>query len=133
MDPEYSELFERLNKQLDNVEDVLKPLKDAESIFELAEGKSELEQAKLYITMSYAINSTLYSFYKLNGIDASERPVMQELQRVKNYISKIQQAEKNVNPKTEAVNTSNAAISSSSSNRPKVAKDAATRIIKHHT
>ncbi|WBW75583.1 exosome C1D family subunit Cti1 [Schizosaccharomyces osmophilus] len=123
MNSEYSHLFERLHEQLDQVEESLQPLKDSESIFDLVEGKDDVEQAKQYVSLSYAINSALYSYYKLHGTSTDESPIMSELQRVKQYVGKIKHAEKQIQPSSEDKNEQ----------RPKVAKDAASRIIKHHT
>ncbi|EPY51199.1 substrate-specific nuclear cofactor for exosome activity [Schizosaccharomyces cryophilus OY26] len=123
MNSEYSHLFERLNEQLNQVEEILQPLKDSESIFDLVEEKDDLEQAKQYVSLSYAINSALYSYYKLHGASTNEASIMSELQRVKQYVGKIKHAEKQVQPNSEEKNDQ----------RPKVAKEAASRIIKHHT
>ncbi|EPX73554.1 substrate-specific nuclear cofactor for exosome activity [Schizosaccharomyces octosporus yFS286] len=124
MNSEYSHLFERLHEQLDKVEESLEPLKESESIFDLVDGKEDIEQAKQYVSLSYAINSALYSYYKLNGTSTEESPIMSELQRVKQYVGKIKHAEKHIQPSAEGNNDEQ---------RPKIAKDAASRIIKHHT
>jgi len=52
-----------------------------------------LDKAKLYVLVTYAIESILFSYLRLNGVDAKSHPVFQELARVKEYFGKIKAAE----------------------------------------
>ncbi|KAI5364743.1 Putative exosome-associated factor Rrp47/DNA strand repair C1D [Septoria linicola] len=72
-----------------------------------------LDKAKLYVLATYAIESILFSYLRLNGVDAKSHPVFQELTRVKEYFNKIGTAE------TAGVGSKN-----------RIDKDAAGRFIK---
>lgn len=52
-----------------------------------------LDKAKLYVLATYAIESILFSYLRLHGVDAKAHPVFQELTRVKEYFNKIKTAE----------------------------------------
>ncbi|CAK1358881.1 Nuclear nucleic acid-binding protein [Cercospora beticola] len=52
-----------------------------------------LDKAKLYVLATYAIESILFSYLRLNGVDAKSHPIFQELTRVKEYFNKIKTAE----------------------------------------
>lgn len=52
-----------------------------------------LDKAKLYVLVTYAIESLLFSYLRLNGTDAKNHPVFRELTRVKQYFEKIKLAE----------------------------------------
>lgn len=73
-----------------------------------------LDKAKLYVLATYAIESLLFSYIKLNGVEAKSHPVFRELARVKQYFDKIKVAESaGIKPNT------------------KLDKDAAGRFVKH--
>ncbi|CAK7562964.1 MAG: hypothetical protein SEPTF4163_000820 [Sporothrix epigloea] len=53
-----------------------------------------LDRAKLHVLSSFALESTLYCSLNLAGVDARNHAVFRELQRVRQYMVKIDAAEK---------------------------------------
>lgn len=85
-------LVEDLSSNIDDLEDSLTPLLKTA----LSQSTSKLpllDKAKLYVLVAYAIESVLFSYLRLNGVDAKSHPVFQELARVKEYFGKIKAAE----------------------------------------
>jgi len=52
-----------------------------------------LDKAKLYVVATYAIESLLFSYLRLNSVDAKSHAIFQELSRVKQYFEKIKTVE----------------------------------------
>jgi exosome complex protein LRP1 len=110
---ELQPLVEDLTGNIDDLEESLAPLLKTA----LSQSTSKLpllDKAKLYVLATYAIESTLFSSLRLNGVDAKSHPVFQELARVKEYFAKIKLAETGPPSRTAVLN-----------------KDAANRFIKH--
>ncbi|KAH6671731.1 putative exosome-associated protein [Halenospora varia] len=85
-------LLEQLDDEIDDLEDSLVPLLKTA----LAESASKfplLDKAKLYVLVTYAIESIIFSYLRLNGVKAREHPVFLELTRVKQYFDKIKATE----------------------------------------
>lgn len=85
-------LVEDLTANIDDLEESLEPLLNAA----LSASTSKLpllDKAKLYVLATYAIESVLFSYLRLNGVAAKEHPVFRELTRVKEYFEKIKRAE----------------------------------------
>jgi len=81
-----------LSSYIDDLEDSLAPLLDAA----LSASTSKLpllDKAKLYVLATYAIESLLFSYLRLDGANAKSHPVFTELTRVKQYFDKIKVAE----------------------------------------
>ncbi|KAF2021592.1 hypothetical protein BU24DRAFT_417224 [Aaosphaeria arxii CBS 175.79] len=72
-----------------------------------------LDKAKLYVLLSYSIESLLFSTLQISGENAREHAVFAELARLKGYFQKIKDAELGSEPKT------------------RLDKGAAARFIKH--
>lgn len=101
-------LLQQLDDEIDDLEDALEPLIQP-AIAETASKLPVLDKAKLYILVTYAIESVLFcmllmaealistdfgiAYLRLNGVKAREHPVFQELTRVKQYFDKIKAAE----------------------------------------
>ncbi|KAI0475807.1 Sas10/Utp3/C1D family-domain-containing protein [Xylariaceae sp. FL0804] len=79
--------LERLDDELDNLEEALQPLMGGVS--DVASKLPLLDKAKLYVLVTYAIESMLFSSLRLNGVNAKEHPVFKELTRVRQYFEKI--------------------------------------------
>ncbi|RDL36078.1 uncharacterized protein BP5553_06690 [Venustampulla echinocandica] len=89
-------LLEQLDDEIDDLEESVAPLVKTA----LAETTSKLpllDKAKLYVLVTYAIESMLFSYLRLNGVRARDHPVFIELTRVKQYFDKIKITE---NPPT---------------------------------
>ena len=122
-------LLEQLDGEIDDLEESLEPLVTT-ALSETASKLPLLDKAKLYVLVTYAIESILFCKYqesclfcwltsrvaylRLHGVKAREHPVFTELTRVKQYFDKIKVAE---NPVGKRDNLS-------------VDKGAAARIIK---
>ncbi|PMD14370.1 hypothetical protein NA56DRAFT_650948 [Hyaloscypha hepaticicola] len=85
-------LLETLDDEIDDLEEALSPLLKA-ALSETSSKLPLLDKAKLYVLVTYAIESMLFSYLRLNGVKAREHPVFIELTRVKQYFDKIKAAE----------------------------------------
>jgi exosome complex protein LRP1 len=90
-------LINTLESDIDDLEASLAPLLTS-PITNLSTKLPLLDKSKLYILSTYAIESLLFSYVRLNGVDARSHPVFTELARVKQYFDKIKAAE---NPQAE--------------------------------
>ncbi|KAI9819194.1 MAG: hypothetical protein M1827_007350 [Pycnora praestabilis] len=107
-------LLDEFDDNIDELEETLEPLLRA-ALSETAAKLPLLDKAKLYILVTYAIESILFSFLRLNGVRAKNHPVFRELTRVKQYFDKIKHVE------ASGMKTEN----------PILDKEAAGRFIKH--
>lgn len=85
-------LLNDLDDQLDGLEESLNPLLQA-PLSVTASKLPLLDKAKLYVLITYAIESMLFSYLRLKSINAREHPVFNELARVRQYFEKLKQAE----------------------------------------
>lgn len=84
--------LEDLSSTIDDLESALQPI--ISSALSASTSKLPLlDKAKLYVLATYAIESILFSYLRLNGTDAKAHPVFQELNRVREYFNKIKAAE----------------------------------------
>ncbi|QIW98828.1 hypothetical protein AMS68_004346 [Peltaster fructicola] len=89
---EVQTLLGDLTGNIDDLETSLEPL--LKSSFSTTTSRLPLlDKAKLYVLVTYAIESILFSCLRLNGVDAKEHAVFRELTRVKEYFAKIKTAE----------------------------------------
>ncbi|KAK4609150.1 Nuclear nucleic acid-binding protein C1D [Fulvia fulva] len=84
--------LEDLVSNIDDLENALKPLL-AQALSASTSRLPLLDKSKLYILTTYALESILFSYLRLHGVAATSHPVYQELNRVKEYFSKIKAAE----------------------------------------
>ncbi|TEY68342.1 hypothetical protein BOTCAL_0119g00150 [Botryotinia calthae] len=93
MDPtKILSLLEQLDDDIDDIEDTVAPFIQ-KTIPEFASKLPLLDKAKLYTLVTYAIESILFSYLRLNGVNAREHPVFTELTRMKQYFEKIKVTE----------------------------------------
>jgi exosome complex protein LRP1 len=85
-------LVEDLESNIDDLEAALKPLLDA-PLSTTTATLPVLDRAKLFVLITYAIESLIFSHVRLTGADGKAHPVFTELQRVKQYFEKIEKAE----------------------------------------
>lgn len=100
-------LLEQLDDDIDDLEDAIAPFV-AQSLADAGPKLPLLDKAKLYVLVTYAIESMLFcgskyhlrvsmltptAYLRLQGVNAREHPVFQELTRVKQYFDKIKAAE----------------------------------------
>ncbi|KAL2054124.1 hypothetical protein ABVK25_005663 [Lepraria finkii] len=94
-------MIELLDDNIDDLEEALEPLMKA-ALSDSAGKLPLLDKAQLYVLVTYAIESILFSYLRLNGVNAKEHPVFRELTRVKQYFEKIKVAESaGTNPNTK--------------------------------
>ncbi|KAL8854880.1 MAG: hypothetical protein Q9221_000386 [Calogaya cf. arnoldii] len=86
-------LLEVLDDDIDELEETLTPL-TKQALGDKASKLPLLDKAQLYILVTYAIESILFSYLRLNGVDAKEHAVIRELTRVKQYFQKVEDVEK---------------------------------------
>ncbi|KID89353.1 exosome-associated family protein, partial [Metarhizium majus ARSEF 297] len=99
--------LDRLDRQLDNLEDALAPLLN--NLNEKASQLPLLDKAKLFSLTAYSIESLLFSYLRLQGADAQNHPVYAELKRVQQYFGKIKAAEEPETQRSLVVNQEAAA------------------------
>lgn len=102
-------LLEQLDDEIDDLEEAISPVVKA-PLSESASRLPLLDKAKLYVLVTYAIESMLFckfllhsdevhcptlpiAYLRLHGVKAREHPVFTELTRVKQYFDKIKRAE----------------------------------------
>lgn len=127
MDPTATDilsLLEQLDDEIDDLEDSLAPVLET-GISDTASKLPLLDKAKLYVLVTYAVESILFckvlspfrliftncsfsAYLRLNGVKAREHPVFLELTRVKQYFDKLKEAE-NPTPKSGLTLDKNAA------------------------
>ncbi|KAG6813979.1 hypothetical protein H0H92_004472 [Tricholoma furcatifolium] len=101
-----------LSSSFDELEQLLEPL-FAQTLPETVVGLELMQQAKLQTVLPYVVYDLIFIYLKLRGIDPKTHPVVQELERVKQYFNKISNAENPPQKRTE------------------IDKGAAQRFIKH--
>ncbi|KAI1176511.1 Sas10/Utp3/C1D family-domain-containing protein [Nemania sp. FL0916] len=79
-----------LNDAIDDLEEALKPMAN---MADMASKLPLLDKAKLYLLLTYSVESLLFSGLRLNEVDAKEHPVFQELARVRQYFTKVKEIE----------------------------------------
>ncbi|KAI0883837.1 Sas10/Utp3/C1D family-domain-containing protein [Annulohypoxylon maeteangense] len=89
--PNISPQLDRLDDEIDNLEEALQPF--LSNISDVANKLPLLDKAKLFVLVTYSIESMLFSSLRLNGVDAKEHAVFKELTRVRQYFDKIKNAE----------------------------------------
>ncbi|KAL8798170.1 MAG: hypothetical protein Q9182_006901 [Xanthomendoza sp. 2 TL-2023] len=85
-------LLEILDDDIDELEDSLAPLIKHELV-ESASRLPLLDKAQLYILVTYAVESILFSYLRLNGVDVKEHAIFRELARVRQYFEKVEHVE----------------------------------------
>lgn len=93
MDDSIQPQIDDLQESLTNLEQTLLPILTAGPLSTATSTLPLLDKAKLYVLATYALESILFSYLRLNGVNAKEHDVFKELARVKEYFSKIAFAE----------------------------------------
>ncbi|EXJ90037.1 hypothetical protein A1O3_03105 [Capronia epimyces CBS 606.96] len=85
-------LVDHLEDSIDDLEEALQPLLEG-ALAATAKKLPVLDRAKLNVLLVYSIESLLFSYLKLHGVQAKDHAVFRELTRVKQYFEKIKEAE----------------------------------------
>ncbi|KAL2261602.1 hypothetical protein VTK26DRAFT_3811 [Humicola hyalothermophila] len=99
--------LEQLEGELNKAQEILKPLLG--DIGDISSKLPLLDKAKLYVLVTYAIESLLFSALRLNGVETKNHAIFTELTRVKQYMEKIQRLETPVQERESTVNKEAAA------------------------
>lgn len=89
---EEANLLKRLSeitKNLSEMDDYCESLGKRGTMHSLSENLSPLDFAKLNATLAYSMTSLFHSYLSINHIVKEDHPVLKEIGRVKQYISKI--------------------------------------------
>ncbi|KAL5337571.1 Sas10/Utp3/C1D family-domain-containing protein [Aspergillus crustosus] len=81
-------LLERLDDNVDDLEEVLAPILE-NTFVDNSKKLPVLDKAKFHVLITYTLESLIYSYLRLRGVEAKEHPVFRELTRVKQYNEKI--------------------------------------------
>ncbi|OQE78471.1 hypothetical protein PENNAL_c0056G06278 [Penicillium nalgiovense] len=93
MDPtDLLPLLEQLDDNVDDLEGVLEPLL-AGTLVKSSSKLPVMDKAKLHVLITYTLESLIFSYLRLHGVDAKQHPVFRELTRVKQYFEKIRALE----------------------------------------
>ncbi|CAG8905335.1 unnamed protein product [Penicillium egyptiacum] len=93
MDPtDLLPLLEQLDDNVDDLEGVLEPLL-ASTLLKGSNKLPVMDKAKLHVLITYTLESLIFSYLRLHGVDAKQHPVFRELTRVKQYFEKIKTLE----------------------------------------
>ncbi|PTU21926.1 hypothetical protein P175DRAFT_0492539 [Aspergillus ochraceoroseus IBT 24754] len=106
-------LLEQLDDNVDDLEEILNPILDS-TVVETSKKLPVLDKAKFHVLVTYTLESLLFSYLRLHGVNAKEHPVFRELTRVKQYFEKIKALETEPEQRTMTLD-----------------KQAASRFIKH--
>lgn len=105
---------------LHNVETHLEPL-FGKSVPEVARKLAPLENAELQVGLAYTVASLYFCHLLTQGVDPSEHPIRQELDRIQLYFKKVRTTAEEVRDKQ------------AESTRQRVDVEAAQRIVQHYT
>mmetsp|Transcript_9594 Transcript_9594/g.14378 ORF Transcript_9594/g.14378 Transcript_9594/m.14378 type:complete len:125 (+) Transcript_9594:32-406(+) len=94
---EVLESFDELEEAVKKIEDHIKkigkfPLK------QLSNSIAPLESAKLHGSLAFALDSLFFMYLKTQGVSTKDHPIKKELDRIKKYIRKIENASKKEEP-----------------------------------
>ena len=103
--------FSQLHKSMDELKKQLEHLMNNYSMIR-SSAKTPLEEAKLDLTITYAVNSLFWIYLSMKGVDVHKHDVKHELMRLKEYMVRT----KEIEDKQKA---------------PKIDVQAANRFIKH--
>ncbi|KAJ9252343.1 hypothetical protein DTO207G8_1942 [Paecilomyces variotii] len=85
-------LLDRLEENVDDLEEVLQPLLKR-PLADTSRKLPVMDRAKLHVLITYTLESLIFSYLRLHGVNAKEHPVFRELTRVKQYFEKIKALE----------------------------------------
>ncbi|EAW09230.1 putative exosome-associated protein [Aspergillus clavatus NRRL 1] len=106
-------LLEQLDDNVDDLEEALKPIL-SNSVLETSKKLPVLDKAKFHVLVTYTLESLIFSYLRLHGVNAKEHPIFREITRVRQYFAKIKALETEPEQRTMTLD-----------------KEAAGRFIKH--
>ncbi|OJJ43426.1 hypothetical protein ASPZODRAFT_136285 [Penicilliopsis zonata CBS 506.65] len=85
-------LLEQLEDNVEDLEELIQPL-FGRVLSETSKKLPVLDKAKLQVLITYTLESLIFSYLRLQGVNAKEHPVFRELTRVRQYFEKIKNLE----------------------------------------
>ncbi|KAI9376254.1 Sas10/Utp3/C1D family-domain-containing protein [Aspergillus egyptiacus] len=85
-------LLDQLDDNVDDLEEALAPILGS-TVLETSKKLPVLDKAKFHVMITYALESLIFSYLRLRGVNSKEHPVFRELTRVKQYFDKIKSLE----------------------------------------
>ncbi|KAJ5469533.1 hypothetical protein N7539_009151 [Penicillium diatomitis] len=85
-------LLEQLDDGVDDLEDALQPLLGS-SLNKMSKNMPILDKAKIHVLTTYAIETLIFNYLRLRGVDAKQHPVWREITRVRQYFDKMKELE----------------------------------------
>ncbi|OMJ79302.1 hypothetical protein SteCoe_20725 [Stentor coeruleus] len=89
---ELKENLKSLSLSLDTLGTNLNPVFEFDSLSDLNSQLSIEDSLKLNTALAYTLHSLYYVLLKTQGKDVSEHPLKQEIERIKEYVGKVQEA-----------------------------------------
>lgn len=89
---ELRENLKSLSESLDELSVNLSPVFEFDSLTALNSQLSTEDSLKLNTALAYTLHSLYYILLKSQGRDLSEHPLKQEIERIKEYVGKVQEA-----------------------------------------
>ncbi|KAK9461323.1 uncharacterized protein V1516DRAFT_675643 [Lipomyces oligophaga] len=86
------ELLDKLDNDISNLEIALEPI-TAAGIKDYVKDQTSIDQAKILISLSYVLNSTVFCTLKLTDSFSPDHPVLQDISSLQAYFQKIKHAE----------------------------------------
>ncbi|KAJ5288547.1 hypothetical protein N7478_001577 [Penicillium angulare] len=87
-----STLLEQLDDHVDDLEEALDPCL-GQPLSRKSKHLPLMDNAKLHVLITYTLESLIFSYLRLHGVEAKQHPVFRELTRVKQYFQKIKSLE----------------------------------------
>ncbi|KAJ5116412.1 hypothetical protein N7456_000760 [Penicillium angulare] len=85
-------LLEQLDDHVDDLEEALESCL-GQPLSRKSKHLPLMDKAKLHVLIAYTLESLIFSYLRLHGIEAKQHPVFRELTRVKQYFQKIKSLE----------------------------------------
>lgn len=89
---EVNENLSSLSEALDNISNHLQPIFEYESLAQLNGQLAPEDSLKLNTAIAYTLHSLYYILLKTQGNDLSDHPLKSEINRVKDYVTRVQQS-----------------------------------------
>ncbi|CAG9315120.1 unnamed protein product [Blepharisma stoltei] len=87
---EMSKNLSSLSEALDDITNQIQPLFEHESLSQLNLQLTPEDSLKMNTAIAYTLHSLYYILLKTQGNDLSDHPLKKEIDRVKEYVSKVQ-------------------------------------------
>ena len=87
-----AEVLEQLTQQIIELTEHVQPLYHYESLSQLNAQASPSDAMNLNIAIAYALHSLYYILLKLQGQNLGDHPVKKEIENVRRYVTRVQEA-----------------------------------------